>query len=253
MKILVNGSSISSGFITWKMDPDTQTMTPYQDAWPYHLQKKLNCDMVNLAVAGAGNTYIHETTVSELSQRSYDLVLIKWTDFDRLDLRVNNPVLFSSLRYTSQAQSKKDPNNFLSNVVIDTDFIQQDWIFSGEYRQSKINDPGGNVDTLFGQHNFSSPMIQLENSLIKIISLQGVLKSLGIPYRFLFYKPLTGQRRFPNLFKLIDWQNVFNDPHLFSLAHDNNWWDHSIQHPTVEAYSAYADLLADYLKNQKLI
>jgi hypothetical protein len=252
MKILINGSSVSSGALTWEMDLNAQIMTPSQPAWPYHLQKKLNCDMVNLAVAGAGNTYIHETTISEISQHSYDLVLIMWSDFNRTDIRVNCPELFSSLRYTSQFQSKEDPNNFLSSVVIDTDSIQQDWIFSGEYQQSKINQPD-NINKLFGHCDFSNPNIQLENSLTRIISLQGVLKSLNIPYRFLFYKPLVGQHRFHNLSNLIDWQNIFDDVHLFLLAHDNNWWDSSIQHPTVEAYDAYADILVNYLKSQKLI
>jgi hypothetical protein len=253
MKILVNGSSISSGTIYTQIDPGTQLVTYHQPTWPYHLQKKLNCDMVNLAVAGAGNTYIHETTISELSQRSYDLVLIKWSDFNRRDIRVKDPSLFSSLCYTSRAQSKKDTTVYPDHCVVDTDFIQQDWIFSGEYYQTEINQPGSSVDRLFGYCDFSDSRIQLENSLIRIISLQSVLKSLNIPYRFLFYKSSPRQHRFPDLSKLIDWQNVFDDAHLFSLAWKNNWWDHTTSHPTVEAYSAYADILADYLKNQKLV
>jgi hypothetical protein len=252
MKILINGSSVSAGTIDWKCDPDTQDLIPYQPTWPYHLQKKLDCDMINLAIAGAGNTYIHETTISEISQRSYDLVLIMWCDFERTDIRIKNPELFSSLCYTSQFQSKKRLNNHVSDIVIDADFIQQDWIFAGEYWQFDKNHPNSAVNKLFEHCNFTNPNIQLENSLIRIISLQSVLKSLNIPYRFLFYKPLVGQHRFANLVKLIDWQHVF-DVHLFSLAHNNNRWNHDNKHPTVEAYSAYADLLADHLKNQKLI
>lgn len=252
MKILINGSSVSAGIIDWKWDPDTQCLIPHQPTWPYHLQKKLDCDMINLAVAGAGNTYIHETTISEISQRSYDLALIMWCDFGRTDIRINHPESLSSLCYTSQFQSKKDPNNHDASFTVDTDYIQQDWIFSGEYFQSNLNHSLGDVNKLFGHCEFSNPNIQLENSLIRIISLQGVLTSLNMPYRFMFYKPLVGQHRFPHLFKLIDWQNVF-DVHLFLLAHDNNWWNHASDHPTVEAYLAYSNLLADHLKNQKLI
>ena len=209
--------------------------------------------MVNLAVAGAGNTYIHETTVSEISQRSYDLVLIMWTDFDRTDVRVADPKLFSSLNYTSRAQSKPDPSNFLNHLTIDTERIQQDWIFSGEYRQSKTKQPGGNVEKLFSHRDFSSSNIQLENSLIRIISLQSVLKTMNIPYKFMFYKPLVGQHRYPDLVKLIDQQNVIAEPYLFLLAYKNNWWNKSTTHPTIDAYSAYADVLVEYLKGQKLI
>jgi hypothetical protein len=252
MKILINGTSISAGTTTYKVDPNTQIMTSFQETWPGHLQIKLNCDMVNLSAGGAGNTYIHETTISEISQRSYDLVLIMWTEFNRTDIRVNDRLLCSSLDLTSRTQSKKNADNYFKDDVIN-DYIQLDWVFSGEYRNSDMNHPNSHVDKLFGHCDFSNSNIQMENSLIRIISLQGVLKSLNIPYRFLFYKPLVGQHRFHNLYKLIDWQNVFDDVHLFLLARNNNWWDDSTNHPTVEAYSAYADILADYLKNQELI
>jgi hypothetical protein len=253
MKILINGSSVSSGSRSWQMDPATGSMNPCQTAWPYHLQKKLNCDMVNLAVAGAGNTYIHESTISEISQRSYDLVLIMWTDFNRTDIRVSHPNLFSSLDYTSQFQSKKNTIPGLDSLIIDTDLIQQNWIFSGEYHQPKINQLDVNVNQLFGHIDFFNSNIYLENSLIRIISLQSVLKAMNIPYRFMFYKELVGQHRFPYLVDLIDWNNVVNEPYLFSLAHKNNWWNHSTNHPTAEAYSAYADILIDCFKDQKLI
>ena len=62
MKILVNGGSISRG----------------PGSWPYCIESELNAKLVNLSQSGSGNTYIHETTIAELAQRNYDLVLIQW-------------------------------------------------------------------------------------------------------------------------------------------------------------------------------
>jgi hypothetical protein len=56
MKILVNGTSVNIG-------PTDR---------PAQLQKKLNCEIVNLSRGYAGNTYIHDSTLNEISRRSYD-------------------------------------------------------------------------------------------------------------------------------------------------------------------------------------
>jgi len=248
MKVLINGSSISSGKPVWE-----HGRCIGQPTWPYRLQEQLNFDMVNLAVSGAGNAYIHESTVAELGQRSYDLILIMWTDFDRVDQKIARPADFPSLHYTSWGQSKKSSPEFEAEFVLDTEFIQQNWVFSGDYYLSGSNHSDDNVNRLFGHTRFTSPDVLMEQSLTRIISLQGVLKSMDIPYRFIFYKHPVGLYRFANLYKLIDQKNVIADPHLFSLAHRNNWWNKSTNHPTAEAYSAYAHLLVDYLKDQKLV
>jgi hypothetical protein len=136
------------------------------------------------------------------------------------------------------------------HIKSDFKFIQRDWVFSGEYY---LDNPTPLIKDLFGYTKFTNSNIQLSSSLIKIISLQNVLKSMNTPYRFMFYKGLVGTHRFPNLTKLIDLQNVITDPNLYSFARKNNWWDHASKHPTVDAHEAYADILVDYLKNQKLI
>jgi len=248
MKVLINGSSISSGKPVWE-----HGRCIGQPTWPYRLQEQLNFDMVNLAVSGAGSAYIHESTIAELGQRSYDLVLIMWTDFDRVDQKIARPADFPSLHYTSWGQSKKSDPEFETEFVLDTEYIQQNWVFSGDYFQAGSKHPDDNVNRLFGYTRFVSPDVLMEQSLTRIISLQGVLKSMSIPYRFMFFKHPVGLHRFANLYKLIDQQNVIADPHLFSLAHRNNWWDKSTGHPTAEAYSMYAHMLVDYLKDQKLV
>jgi hypothetical protein len=248
MKVLINGSSISAGKPVWE-----HGRCIGQPTWPYRLQEQLNFDMVNLAVSGAGSAYIHESTIAELGQRSYDLVLIMWTDFDRVDQKIARPADFPSLHYTSWVQGKKSNPKVETEFVLDTEYIQPNWVFSGDYFQSGSKHPDDNVNRLFGYTRFVSPDVLMEQSLTRIISLQGVLKSMSIPYRFMFFKHPVGLHRFANLYNLIDQQNVIADPHLFSLAHRNNWWDKSTGHPTAEAYSAYAHLFVDYLKDQKLV
>ena len=71
MKILVAGSSINIG----------------PNAWPAYLQKKLDCEIINLSLVGAGNYYIQHTIISELSERSYDLVIPFWNNYLWVDFR----------------------------------------------------------------------------------------------------------------------------------------------------------------------
>ena len=70
--VLVNGCSFSRGPISW----------------PYCLQKKLNFNLVNLALPAAGNKYIHDSTITELNRRPYDRVFIMWTGLQRNDVQV---------------------------------------------------------------------------------------------------------------------------------------------------------------------
>ena len=111
--ILVNGDSFSRGNISWA----------YQLGIP-------QSDIVNLAQSGAGNNYICDTTIVELSKRTYDYVLIMWTSLDRYDLQIEDVSQFSKTFYTSQYQSSV--NDWVEKIidpVNDQDFVQKNWIF----------------------------------------------------------------------------------------------------------------------------
>lgn len=75
MKLLVNGASFSLG----------------PNSWP----ELLNMDLTNLSRANAGNTYIVETTMEELAKNDYDLVIIMWSPFDRVDIRNGDNWIFT--------------------------------------------------------------------------------------------------------------------------------------------------------------
>lgn len=73
MNILVSGPSPARG----------------KGTWPYLLQERTNSELVNLAQAGAGNDYIYSSVMEELALRKYDLVIVMWSDFRRLDIKLS--------------------------------------------------------------------------------------------------------------------------------------------------------------------
>lgn len=236
MNILVNGTSISRG----------------AGSWPYCLQKLIgNAEIVNLAQAGAGNTYIHESTVAEISQRTYDLVLIQWTYVDRVDIRVKDISKFNDTEYTSNFQSQQNdwPDKKIYPVD-DQDYVQKDWAFGCGYINQRLDDSIGRVfKEYYAVTGFNEHM---SSSLIKIISLQNTLKALGVPYMFIEYRPMARFDRFQQLYQLIDWDQFSKITPLFESARERNALDDTL-HPFIECHLDYADALYKELYGGKLV
>ena len=112
--VLVNGCSFSRGPMSW----------------PYYLQFEYGFNLVNLAQAAAGNLYIHNSTISELGCRKYDLVLIMWSGLDRVDCQVDNIDFFCQTPYTSLTQSQRnDWPEKIVQPINDQDYIEKNWVF----------------------------------------------------------------------------------------------------------------------------
>lgn len=218
MKILVVGASINLG----------------SGAWPAQLQKTIDCEIINLSIVGAGNAYIHDTTILELSQRQYDLVIPVWNNFKWVDFR------------NSQHQQHLDP---LNNLNPHKHLISTNWLGS---HTRLVNDQSHNQKELLYStyHYFYDNHAKIESTLLNIVSLQGVLKSRNIPYIFSFYKKLRQLKRFEHLYNLIDFSNV-HDKNLYNIARENDWWDG--KHPTGNAQKFYADTIADRINTMNLI
>lgn len=236
MNILVNGTSISRG----------------DKSWPYCLQQLIgSCNIINLAQAGSGNTYIHESTVAEIAQRKYDLVLLQWTYVDRLDARIKDINKFADSEYTSNFQSKQ--NDWPSKKIIpvnDQDYVQKDWVFGCGYLNERKDD---SIGKLFKEYyNVTGFAEHMNSSLIKIISLQNTLKALGIPYLFIEYRPMAKFERFDHLYQLIDWSQFASTPNLFDIAQKHNALDDTL-HPSLECQGMFAEQLYAELCNRKLI
>jgi len=234
MNILVNGSSVSRG----------------PGSWPYVLQDHYGADIVNLSQVGSGNTYIHETTIAELSQRKYDLVMIQWTESNRIDYKVKNIDLFNQSIFTSKYQSEH--NDWKGKKIFpvnDQDYIEQDWIFSCGYVK---NHERGMLKSAFEDYyRYSGAAEQSYHRLIKIISLQSYLKVNNIPYLFCFTRHFTTLPRFEHLNKQLD-QSLMCSTYLWDIATKNNFWTVSnnpgqFPHPSPEAQTLFAQAMIPYI------
>jgi hypothetical protein len=222
--LLVNGCSFSRG----------------PKSWPYCLKYK---NIVNLAQAGAGNTYIHETTVSELAQRSYDFVVVMWTGIHRVDYKVSNINKFSESKYTSQHQSQQNdwPEKTIYPVN-DQDYVEKNWVFGCGHvnnelalKQSKMFD---GVYKQVGYPEF------IDSLLIKMISLQNTLKQMQIPYLFTFYEDYDHDLKTnTNLYSMLDQTRIYSKENINSIAKTNKWFDSDNIHPGPMAHQTWANLI----------
>jgi hypothetical protein len=229
-QVLVNGCSFSRG----------------PNSWPYFLQKQIGFDLVNLAQAGAGNTYIHHSTVSELSLRKYDLVLIMWSGLNRIDVQVEDIELFDQTTYTSKYQSSR--NDWAEKICVpvnDQDYVEKNWVFGPRGINS---DPVLKKTGLFdGLYRYCGPRQWLSTSLIHMISLQSFLKQQNIPYVFMFYNDYVDLLKTDSKYTLLDQTNLFINDNLNSLARSINSYDIDNVHPGSLAHENWANKLQIFL------
>lgn len=241
MKVLVNGASLSAG--PW--------------TWPYRLKEMLNCDMTNLAIPAVGNTYVHESTIDELSKNKYDLVLIMWSEgVNRAEWRVNDIAKFADQQWTSKNMAEiklgSDNNDYAA--------IQKDWILSAGYLidhyQKKIPvTEQSEINQLFDDYYsvVKNPQAVFRE-LIQMISLQGVLKSLTIPYVFMFSKPIAHHVKYAELYNMIDWAEFYSDVHIKPLCGNNGWLtDDDTPYPNDQGNREFARLLIEHLKKKNYV
>jgi len=75
--LLSNGCSFTEGY----------ALSTLNSNWPSRLSNSLNCNVVNLALGGAGNDRIYRTTIEYLNVNpSPDLVVIGWAALNRNEL-----------------------------------------------------------------------------------------------------------------------------------------------------------------------
>ena len=80
-KLLAIGDSFTQGSEL----KDFNMTTPSAVSWPYLLGNQLGYDVVNRGVVGSGNIKMVRTLVEE-NINKYDLVIIAWSGFDRIEL-----------------------------------------------------------------------------------------------------------------------------------------------------------------------
>lgn len=232
MKILVNGGSLSRG----------------PGSWPYCIESALNADLVNLSQSGSGNTYVHETTVAELAQRHYDLVLVQWTPFIRFDYKVRDITKFAGTIFTSEHQHRQNdwPGKIIEPVN-DQDYVERDWIFGCGVSVNYDRDPALR-DAFGGFYRYAGPSEYMYHATMKLISLQSFLQVKKIPYLFVFGRPFRILDRYSHLRDLIDWDHAYTDQYILDLAEKRDSWDSDKLHPSQEVYQEFADLILPKIK-----
>lgn len=227
MNILVNGGSISQG----------------PGSWPYHVQEYFGANIVNLSQAGAGNNYVCQSTISELAQREYNLVLIQWTPFIRFDYKVKDIDLFKNTIFTSDYQSNHTdwPGKVICPVN-DQDYVEKDWVFGGG--RAMNNDPDPELTHAFdGFYKYAGPSQYMYHALMSIISLQSYLKVKKIPYLFCFGRPWKMFERFKHLTEQLDQSHMFTTTYIYNLVEKNNWYAKDNYHPNAQAYKEFAKII----------
>jgi hypothetical protein len=228
MNLLVNGCSFSRG----------------PTAWPYHIP---NVNIVNLACSGAGNDYIFNSTIAELSQRSYDFVAIMWTQPSRIDVKVNDITQFSKTPYTSAYQSTR--NDWAEKVVYpinDQDYVEKDWVYGCGF----LNRDQELLKTkLFDQHYYYQDSAQFNYlTLIKMIAMQNTLKQMNIPYLFTYFRNYESDlAEIPHLYQLLDQSRIYNQQNIYTITQNNNWYDKDGLHPGLQAHQQWAQLITSFI------
>lgn len=218
-------------------------------SWPYYLQEIIDCNLVNLSLAGSGNSYIYETAIGELSQRSYDLVLIMWGESTHTGLRVNDINQYADSENTSLYQSSiNDWPEKIVYPVNDQDYVPKNWILNAGWRHGKHD----SVANFFKKYHQSVTYEQIiESDIYRMIGLQSFFKAMGQQYMFLYGRPYTKFKRFNALYQLIDWQHFYQEDTLMQIAARNNneLMGEDNKYPTRQGHQIYAKLLADQIRS----
>lgn len=235
MKILVNGPSPARG----------------PGSWPYVMAQHYQADLVNLSQAGAGNIYIADSTISELSQRKYDFVAIMWADLRRFDIKVSNIDVFNDTIYTAKHQ--KSMNDWPDKIVTpinDQDYVDDKWVFGCGY----LNTTDPSIVSLFeSYYKHTDTKSQYFTSYCRMLSLQGFLKSINQPYMFVGTRKLAPLASMMHLYQQLDFDHVINDRSVFDFARELNSWEHDKIHPASAAHEAYWKYLAAAIEKKQLL
>lgn len=233
MKLLVNGHCRSRG----------------PGSWPYHLQKLLDCELVNLSISNSCSLWQIQTTIDELSKRQYDLLIFMWCKIRFPSVKVHDISKFSDSTFTSLWSSAQ--NDWPEKIVYpfnDQDLVDKNWI------QGHVQNNQCSVGKFFETYNQAVRFkVKTETELLRMIALQSFLKCRKQPYLFLYAEACPEYENFPYLYSKIDWSAFHPGPNIrdISKMHDGKWVASGpgpIASPEGHAY--YAELLAEYIKTK---
>jgi hypothetical protein len=171
-----------------------------------------------------------------------------WSGLDRIDIKIDNIKQFGDSPRTSYYQSTQ--NDWPGKKIFpinDQDYVEKDWLFGCSF----LNRDDALIKTkLFGQFNYHQNRQQMiQGLLIKMISLQSVLKQMGIPYLFSYYMDYeTELQNCSELYAMLDKTNIYNVQNIYNIAKTHNWYDTDDSHPGIDAHQEWARLIQPYIK-----
>jgi len=230
MRLLVNGASNNVG----------------PKAWPYQLQKILDCEITNLSIPGCGNDYIHESTINELGKQKYDLAIIMWPSIPlRSDWKVDNIHQFGSDAWTSVYHKDSCPD------------AEDDWIMGGSHivdeSMAVPTENRSSLSRLFADYYSVVKAPQLmRSSLIKMVGVYGVLKSLNIPFVFTYTAPMNSIQRFKHIEELMDKECFYDGEYMTPMCVRKGYYDPTdpMKHATEPGHIEFAGMMHEFLKRK---
>lgn len=234
LRLLVNGTCLSRG----------------PGSWPYFLESQLQAHMVNLSVAGVGNSYVFESTMRELCRRTYDLVVLTWSTSHHVAVRVDDIEQFRDSKNTSLHQSSvNDWPEKIESPVNDQDYVEKNWIMNVG-SMTGIRD---SVSRFFDfYHTYVKFPQSLERDLTNIIAMQSFLRCQNTPYLFVYTRPIKRYQRFDYLYRQIDWSAWYLEHSLPTIAQLENgrYSSNDDLWVNTDGHRLYADLLCQHIQNQ---
>lgn len=246
MKVLISGCS----FTQWPDYPGGPNI-----CWPRYLHElHPEWQIKSLAEAGAGNQYICDSIIRELSENTYNQVLVMWSGVSRLDYLTSLEDDAWEKLYNSYGFFRRLPNNKLG------------WIFSGGQLGTWFKNPVAHK-MFYEMYKVSSKLSLANINLMEIIKLQNYLQAKNIKYKFMSYVNYwtTGDHISPNgdfgvydfpelnsIVRQIDFSSwIFLDNQkrsIYDLAKLNNDFHNDKFHPGPDVHKEWAKLVSDNLK-----
>ena len=226
MKLFFNGDSNMAG-----------TEVGATESVPYYLNELIQStgaqtEYDNLALAGASNDYIYDTTAEYLRDNKPDLVVIGWSDAGRMqwfNKTTGEMMEMNSLEVHKYDQENQDNDEYFRRSSL----LKEKMTPTSNYAQ----------ETALYWHN-------------KIYNMHSMLDHLGIKHLFFSAFPMFNPRTIPGEYAL-DWGQGYYQPYQTSYimwCTQNNyrqvtegWW-----HFEPAGQKAWAELLFNHMKERHL-